>query len=142
MIYEARNSKPVHLALAAATFLLSILGLAVAGVIPTASGSYPALGWGIVIVCVAAAIYFVIMASSDTVQARIDQNGIYSRQSAKETVPWNEIESMTLLRVGIQRLARFRKRSGGQFGINATFYDKKIGALADAVRHYRPDLVG
>ena len=141
MIYEARNSKPVHLALAVATALLSILGLAVAGVIPTNSGEYPAVGWTIVIVCVLVAIYFVKVALSDTVQARIDQQGIWSRLSAKETVRWDEIESMSLLRVGIQRIANFRTRSGEKFGINATFYDKKIDALVAAVRHYRPDLI-
>ena len=141
MTYEARNSKPVHLALAVATALLSILGLAVAGVIPTPSGEYPAVGWTIVIVCVLVAIYFVKVALSDTVQARIDQQGIWSRLSAKETVRWDEIESMSLLRVGIQRLASFRTRSGEKFGINATFYDKKIDALVEAVRHYRPDLI-
>ena len=141
MIYEARNSKPVHLALAVATALLSILGLAVAGVIPTSSGEYPAVGWAIVIVCVLVAIYFVKVALSDAVQARIDQSGIWSRRSATQTVPWDQIESMTLLRVGIQRLATFRTRAGEKFGINATFYDKKIDALVDAVRHYRPDLL-
>jgi len=141
MTYEARNSKPVHLALAVATALLSILGLAVAGVIPTNSGEYPAVGWTIVIVCVLVAIYFVKVALSDTVQARIDQQGIWSRLSAKETVRWDEIESMSLLRVGIQRLANFRTRSGEKFGINATFYDKKIDALVATVRHYRPDLI-
>jgi len=141
MIYEARNSRPVHLALAVATALLSILGLAVAGVIPTNSGEYPAVGWTIVIVCVLVAIYFVKVALSDTVQARIDQQGIWSRLSAKETVRWDEIESMSLLRVGIQRLANFRTRSGEKFGINATFYDKKIDALVETVRRYRPDLI-
>ncbi len=141
MIYEARNSRPVHLALAVATALLSILGLAVAGVIPTNSGEYPAVGWTIVIVCILVAIYFVKVALSDTVQARIDQQGIWSRLSAKETVRWDEIESMSLLRVGIQRLASFRTRSGEKFGINATFYDKKIDALVATVRHYRPDLI-
>ncbi len=141
MIYEARNSKPVHLALAVATALLSILGLAVAGVIPTNSGEYPAFGWAIVIICLLAASYFVKVALSDTVQARIDQHGIWSRLSAKETVPWDDIESLSVLRAGIQRIARFGRRSGGKFGINATFYDRKIDALVAAVRHYRPELV-
>lgn len=141
MFYEARNSRPVHTALAVATALLSILGLAVAGVIPTNSGEYPAVGWGIVIVCVLVAIFFVKVALSDTVQARIDQNGICARLGAKETVPWDEIESMKLLRAGIQRIAIFRTRSGGKFGINCTFYDKGIGPLVDTVRHYRPELI-
>lgn len=139
MIYEAWNSRPVHLALAVATALLSILGLAVAGVIPTNSGEYPAVGWGIVIVCGLVAIFFVRVALSDTVQVRIDQNGICARRG--ETVPWDDIAEMSLLRVGIQRLATFKKHSGGKFGINCTFYDKRIGDLIATVRHYRPDLV-
>jgi hypothetical protein len=140
MIYEARNGKAIHLTLAVATGLLSILGLAIAGVIPTNSGSYPATGWGIVVVCVLVAIYFVYIALDDTVQARLDQHGIYARRGAKETVPWDDIAEVSLLRVGIQRLATFRRKSGGKFGINATFYDKRMGKLIAALHHYRPDL--
>lgn len=140
MSYEARNSKPVHLALAVATALLSILGLAAAGVIPTNSGTYPAVGWGIVIVCVLVAIYFVYIALSDEVVARIDQSGVYAKRGASETVPWDDITEMSLLRVGIQRIVNFRTRSGKKFGINATFLDRKIDALVATVRHYRPDL--
>ena len=41
MVYEARHSRGLNLALAGAVLALSILGFAAAGVIPTESGSNP-----------------------------------------------------------------------------------------------------
>ena len=55
MVYEARQSTRLNYALAGACLLLSILGFAAAGVIPTQSGSYPLVGWTIVAACSAAA---------------------------------------------------------------------------------------
>ena len=53
MVYEARHSPMVNYALAGACPLLSVLGFAAAGVIPTNSGSYPVVGWAIVAACFA-----------------------------------------------------------------------------------------
>ena len=47
MVYEARQSPKLNYLLAGACLLLSLLGFAAAGVIPTASGSYPLVGWTI-----------------------------------------------------------------------------------------------
>ena len=140
MTYEARHSVPIDLALAAACVLLSILGFAVAGVIPTNSGEYPAAGWGIVAACFALAAFFGLRTRNRAVQARVDAAGVYTARSG-ETVPWAAIESLTVLRVGIQRLAQFKRNDGGKtVGINTTFYDTGINALVDAVQAHRPDL--
>jgi hypothetical protein len=142
MIYEARHAKGINYALAGACLLLSLLGFAAAGVIPTESGSYPLVGWGIVAACLAAAFIFVRRAADTEVQARIDDKGVYARRAGPDPVPWNEIVGAQVIVAGIQRIARF-ERSGppaGKFGINTTFYDRGIGDLIAAVRHYRPDL--
>ncbi len=141
MTYEARHSRPLNFALAGAVLLLSILGFAVAGVIPTQSGSNPAVGWAIVVACIAAAGIFVRRAVNDDVQARVDAAGVWSRRLGPEPVPWSEIAGFHVLRAGIQRIGRFERRGGRTFGINTTFYDRGIGELVDAVRHARPDLV-
>jgi hypothetical protein len=141
MVYEARQSRGFHLGLAVACALLSILGFAVAGVIPTESGSYPAAGWGIVAACFAAAFVFVRRGLDGEPQARIDERGVWTRRTGPDPVPWSEIDRVTPMRVGIQRLATFGRRGGRSFGINATFYDRGIDDLVAAVRHYRPDLV-
>jgi hypothetical protein len=141
MTYEARHSVPIDFGLAVACALLSILGFAVAGVIPTNSGSYPAVGWGIVAACFALALFFGLRTRNREVQARVDASGVYERRSG-ETVVWDKIENLTVLRAGIQRIARFRRRDGGKtIGINTTFYDHGIGELLAAVRSHRPDLV-
>jgi hypothetical protein len=141
MVYEARHSVPIDLGLAAACGLLSVLGFAVAGVIPTQSGTYPAVGWGIVAACFALAAFFALRTRNRDVQARADAAGVYERRYG-ETVPWEAIESLTVLRAGIQRIARFKRKDGGKtLGINTTFYDHGIKDLLDAVRTHRPDLV-
>jgi len=140
MTYEARHSVPIDLGLAAACALLSILGFAVAGVIPTNSGEYPAVGWGIVAACFALAAFFALRTRNREVQARADAAGVFERRYG-ETVPWDRIESLTVLRAGIQRIARFKLRDGGKtIGINTTFYDHGIKDLVNAVRAHRPDL--
>lgn len=141
MVYEARHSTTTHYLLAGACLLLSILGFAAAGVIPTQSGSYPLVGWAIVGACFAAAFIFVRRAMDDKVQARIDADGI-TLAGKPQPVPWKEISRAHVLRAGIQRIARFERSgpSAGTFGINTTFYDHGIAELAAAVRHYRPDL--
>ncbi len=140
MTYEARHSRPLNFALAGAVLLLSILGFAVAGVIPTQSGSNPAVGWAIVVACIAAAGIFVHRALNDDVQARVDAAGVWSRRLGADPVPWSEIAGFHVLRAGIQRIARFERRGGPTFGINTTFYDRDIGELVEAVRQARPDL--
>jgi len=87
MIYEAGYARNLHLGLAAACVLLSLLGFAAAGVIPTASGSNPAIGWAIVLACFAAAFVFVRRGIDRRVQARLDGNGIWSRRNGAAAVP-------------------------------------------------------
>ena len=140
MVYEARHSTTVNYALAGACLLLSILGFAAAGVIPTNSGSNPPVGWAIVAACVVAALIFLRRAFDRGVQARIDERGIWSRRLGAEPVPWAEMESLYVLRAGIQRIARFKRRGGSDFGINTTFYDRGLADLIAAVRHHRPTL--
>ena len=142
MAYEARHSQQLHFLLAGACLLLSILGFAAAGVIPTASGSYPLVGGAIVAACFLAAFVFVRRALDREVQARLDDKGVYARRVGSEPVPWSEIAGAHVITAGIQRIARFERGgpSAGRFGINTTFYDRGIGDLRAAVRHYRPDL--
>ena len=140
MVYEARHAKGKHYALAAACLLLSILGFAAAGVIPTASGSYPLVGWAIVIACFLAAFIFVRRALDDSVQARIDDKGVYARRAGADPIPWSEITGVHVLAAGIQRIARFERSGRSTLGINTTFYDRGINDLRSAVRHHRPDL--
>ncbi|HEV2866032.1 MAG TPA: hypothetical protein VGX37_05920 [Allosphingosinicella sp.] len=144
MTYEARHSKKLHFTLAGACVLLSILGFCANGVIPTEStrvgGTYPLVGWAIVGACFAVAALFIRRALSDEVQARIDGRGVYSRRLGADPVPWANIAGFHVLAAGIQRIARFDRRDGKTFGINATFYDRGIRDLAAAVRHHRPDL--
>ena len=141
MTYEARHSKALNYGLAAAVLLLSILGFAVAGVIPTESGSYPLVGWGIVGACVAAAFIFIRRSRDSSVHIRIDERGIWTPRTGPDPIPWSEINRFYVMRAGIQRIARFGRSGGKDFGINTTFYDRGIGELVAAVRHHRPDLV-
>ena len=141
MIYEARQSRTIHFALAGAVLALSILGFAAAGVIPTGSEPNPAVGWAIVAACVAVAALFVMRGLDARVQARIDERGVYSRRNGPDPVPWNDISRLYVIRAGIQRIGRFERESGANFGINTTFYDRGIADLLAAVRHHRPDLV-
>ena len=142
MVYEARQSRKLNYLLAGACLLLSILGFAAAGVIPTQSGSYPLVGGAIIAVCFLVALVFIRRAFDDSVQARIDDKGVYARRLGSEPVPWNEISGVHVIRAGIQRIARFERNgpSTRAFGINTTFYDRGIAELLAAVRHYRPDL--
>jgi len=144
MNYEARHAKGLNFMLAGAVLLLSILGFVANGIIPSEStrtgGTYPLVGWAIVIACFAAAALFVKRALDSSVQARLDEKGVWSRRHG-EAVPWNEIQSFHVIRAGIQRVARFERSGGKNFGINTTFYDRGIGDLVAAVRHHRPDLV-
>ncbi|MDQ4088236.1 MAG: hypothetical protein M3177_09560 [Pseudomonadota bacterium] len=140
MIYEARHSPGLNWSLAAACALLSLLGFAAAGVIPTQSGSEPLVGWAIVAACFLAAAVFVKRALERSPQARVDEKGVWSRRGGADPVPWAEIERVDVIRAGIQRIARFGRAGGKEFGINTTFYDRGIADLLAAVRHHRPDL--
>lgn len=162
MVYEAHQSPRLNVLLAGACLLLSILGFAAAGVIPTQSGSYPLVGWTIVAVCFAAAFVFLRRATGGGVPARIDEKGIFVPKHSAETIPWDQIIGVLPIRAGIQRIVRFalsdperyaatgaaRRATGaldaglgfGHFGINTTFYDRGMDDLLAVVRHYRPDL--
>lgn len=140
MSYEARHAAGINYGLMAACLALSVLGFAAAGVIPTQSGSNPLVGWAIVAACFGAAVVFLLRARNREVQARVDSAGVYARRSG-ETVAWDRIESLTVLRAGIQRIARFRLRDGGRtIGINTSFYDHGLAELLESVRAHRPDL--
>lgn len=162
MVYEARPSTKANYLLAGACLLLSILGFAAAGVIPTRSGEYPLVGWTIVAACFGAAFVFLRRARDGGVQVRIDEKGIFVPKHSAEVIPWDQVTGVLLIRAGIQRIVRFalrdperyaatgavRRATGaidaglgfGHFGINTTFYDRGIDDLLATVRHYRPDL--
>ena len=114
MVYEARNRQGANYALAAAALALSLLGFVAIGIIPTEStrvgGTYPIAGWLIVIACFGAAAVFIRRSLNNTVQARADQNGVYT-QRLGETVPWANITGVLLLRAGVQRIVRFDCRA-------------------------------
>jgi hypothetical protein len=163
MVYEGRPSTRINYLLAAACALLSVLGFAAAGAIPTQSGAYPLVGWPIVAACFAAAFVFLRRAIGGGVQARIDERGIFVPKHSAETMPWDQIIGVLPIRAGIQRIVRFalrdperyaatgaiRRATGaldaglgfGHFGINTTFYDRGMDELLSVVRHYRPDLL-
>jgi len=145
MTYEARQRRGIHFALAAAVVLLSLLGFVANGVIPIEStrvgGTYPLVGWAIVAACLAAAAVFIMRALDDSVQARVDESGVYSKRLGA-IVPWSEIADWHVLAAGIQRTARFRRTDGKTIGINTTFYDRGIGDLVAAVRYHHPELLG
>jgi len=141
MVYEARHARGINWALAVSVALLSILGFAAAGVIETQSGSNPMVGWGIVGACVAAAVIFVRRALDDKVHIRIDERGVWTPRSGPDPIPWSEIDGVYVIRAGIQRIARFKRAGGKDFGINTTLYDRGVDQLVATVRHHRPDLV-
>lgn len=140
MAYEARWSRSLHLALAAATLALSALGFAAAGVFPTSSEPQPAVGWAIVAACVGAAGVFLLRAFDQAPQVRADQQGIWTRKLGTP-VAWRDISRVSAIRSGIQQIVRF-ETSGPRatFGINTTFYDRGMRQLLAAVREFRPDL--
>ena len=144
MTYEARHAKGLNYALIGGCLFISLIGFAAAGVVPTQSGTSPAVGWAIVAACFAAAFVFYRRAADGRPQARIDAEGVYSRRHGDTPVPWNRVASVHVLRAGIQRIARFELRDppAKTLGINTTFYDHGINDLLAAVRHYRPDLIG
>jgi hypothetical protein len=163
MIYEARQSPKLNYVLAGACLLLSILGFAAAGVIPTQSGANPLVGWTIVGACFAAAFVFARRAMGRKVEARIDGRGVYAPAFSPDPVPWDRIRSILPLHIGAQRIVRFELTEGapnraespvmraagaidrglgyGDFGINTTSYDRGLDELLAVVRHYRPDLL-
>lgn len=146
MVYEARHSTAINYGLAGACLLLSIIGFAAAGIIPTEStrvgGAYPLVGWAIVAACFLAAIVFIRRALDRSVQARADDKGLYARRVGPDSIPWSEISGAHVIVAGVQRIARFERSgpSARTFGINTTFYDRGIADLRAAVRHHRPDL--
>ena len=115
MTYEARHHRGINLALAAAVLLLSLLGFVANGLIPTEStrvgGTYPLVGWLIVAACVLAAAVFIKRAFDGSVQARVDERGVYAKRLGAEPVPWADISGFHVLRAGIQRIARFDRMS-------------------------------
>jgi hypothetical protein len=139
MVYEARNAKSLNYMLIGGCLFLSLIGFAAAGIIPTASGTSPLVGWAIVAACLAAAIVFFRRAADDQPQARVDAAGIWSRRFGE--IAWDRIGSFYVLRAGIQRIARFELRDPARtVGINTTFYDRGIDDLVTAVKQHRPDL--
>lgn len=142
MVYEARHAPGINYALIAGVLLVSLIGFAAAGIIPTRSGTSPLVGWAIILACLAAAYLFFRRASDRRPQARIDAAGVYSRRHGETPVPWDRIASVNVIAAGIQRIARFHLNDQGKpFGINTTFYDRGMADLLAAVRHHRPDLV-
>ena len=140
MVYEARHAKSLNYMLIGGCLLLSLIGFAAVGIIPTASGTSPLVGWTIVAACLAAAIVFFRRAADDRPQARVDAAGIWSRRLGD--IPWERIGAFYVLRAGIQRIARFELRDPAKaVGINTTFYDRGIDDLVAAVKQHRPDLV-
>jgi hypothetical protein len=162
MVYEARPAVRINYLLAGACVLLSLIGFAVAGVIPNKSGYDPLVGWTIVGACFGAAFVFLRRAFGRKVEARIDGRGVYAPRFSSEPVPWVRIRAVLPLRMGVQRIVRFEltpeapqaadnaliRAAGavdkglgfGDFGINTTYLDSGQDALLAAVRHYRPDL--
>ena len=142
MTYEARHAKGINYALIGGCLLISLVGFA-AALRPAKDGSEHLVGWIIVGACLAAAFVFVRRAADRTVQARVDEAGIYSRRYGEGPVPWSRVASLHVLRAGIQRVARLELRDppGKTLGVNTTFYDRGIDELIAAVRHHRPDLV-
>jgi len=141
MQYEARWSRPVHLGLAAASLSLSVLGFAAAGVIPTGSDAQPAVGWSIVAACVAAAGVFLMRALNRAPQVRADERGIWTRKLGDDPVPWRDISGVSTMNSGLQQIVRFqRSGSNRAFGINTTFYDRRLRHLLATIRQFRPDL--
>jgi len=122
-------------------FMLGFVAIGIACIQSTkVGGTYPLVGWAIVVACAGAAIVFVRRALARSVQARVDSTGVYSRRLGPDAVPWADISGFHVLAAGIQRIARFERRDGRTFGINTTFYDRGIAELAEAVRQARPDL--
>ena len=144
MTYEARHNRGINFGLAAAVLLVSLLGFVANGLIPTEStrvgGTYPLVGWIIVGACVAAAVVFIRRAFDNSVQARVDERGVYAKRLGADPVPWADITGILFLRAGIQRILRFNRAGAKTFGINTTFYDRGMSELLAAVRHHRPDL--
>lgn len=142
MDYEARHARGLNQVLIVACLLLSLIGFAAAGILPTGSPPEPLIGGLVIAACLGAAFIFWRRAADNEVQARVDSNGVYTRRRAAEPVPWDNIERAWPVRAGIQRIARFELRDPPrkQFGINTTFYDRGIDDLLAAVRHHRPDL--
>jgi hypothetical protein len=167
MVYEARQSVKANYILAALCLLLSLIGFTAAGIIPSAStrdhGAYPLVGWTIVAACFAAAFVFLRRVLGRSIEARIDEVGVYAPRFSPEPVPWDRIGAVLPMRVGVQRIVRFALVDGspdaastalmrgvgavdrgmgfGDFGINATYLDPGFDALVAAVRHYRPGLI-
>jgi hypothetical protein len=162
MTYEARRPARLSAVLAILCALLSTIGFAVAGVIPTGGEAYPLTGWGIVIACFAISAIFLNRAIKDPVQARADASGLWSILYSETTIPWDAIEGINLLRIKRQAILRVKLRNAtafppkpgvfnaiaaidnklayGDFGINPTYYDHGIQQLVATVQHYRPDL--
>lgn len=167
MVYEARPSATFNHALAVACLLLSLLGFAAAGVIPSEStrvgGTYPLVGWAIVAGCVLAALEFLRRATRRGLRVRLDGKGVLVPSHSPETVPWAELAGVQPLRLGVQRIVRFALRDAeryppagalrravgradsalgfGHFGANITHCRPGMAELLATVRHYRPDLV-
>ena len=140
MAYEARWSRSIHLGLAAATLALSALGFAAAGIIPSGSEPQPAVGWGIVAACLAAAAIFLMRAFNQAPQVRADREGIWTRKLGKP-IAWRDISRVSPMRSGIQQIVRFETSGArGAFGVNTTFYDRGQRQLLATIREFRPDL--
>jgi hypothetical protein len=167
MVYEARQPQKFNYIMAGLCAALSLLGFVAAGVIPTEStrdGTYPLVGCAIVIGCLAVAAIFVRRALDTTAHLRIDANGIWSRQYSDATVPWDQIVAARVHKLRNQSIVSFhlkdpeawpskkaftratgsidRAFGWGQMGINASFLTGGPRGVVNAVRHFRPDLLG
>ena len=167
MVYEAGQPQKFNYIMAGLCAALSLLGFIAAGVIPTAStrdGTYPLVGWGIVIGCFAIAFIFIRRALDTSPQLRIDSNGIWSRQYADATVPWDQILGVGIHPMRGQTVISFHLRNPeaypsksaftratgaidsafgfGQLPVNASFLTGGPQGVVNAVRHFRPDLFG
>jgi hypothetical protein len=167
MVYEARQPQRFNYIMAGLCAALSLLGFVAAGVIPTAStrdGTYPLIGWAIVIGCFGVAAIFVRRALDTRPQLRIDAGGIWSRPYSDATVPWDQILGMgihplrnqTLISFHLKKPEAYPARNAfaraagtidgafgwGQFRVNASFLTGGPQGVVNAVRHFRPDLFG
>ncbi|HVR90484.1 MAG TPA: hypothetical protein VHG29_05265 [Novosphingobium sp.] len=164
MDYEAHWSPGKNWALAASCLVLVILGLAAAGVIPTASGANPLVGWAIVGASLAAILVFARRATNGDALVRADSSGLFVRAVAPQPIPWSEVAGIRPFRAGIQRITRIELRdpaaiqgarglsstlakvdramSYGHFGVNTTFYDRGQDDLVAAIRAHAPHATG
>jgi hypothetical protein len=166
MVYEPRQPRTFNYVMAGLCLALSLLGFFATGLIPSEStrvgGTYPLVGWIIIAACFGAAWVFLRRGGGAGVLPRMDEKGISVPDYTPDTIPWDQIVGLRQIPARGQQIVRFelkdpdrftpatglrravsgldRALSYGHFGINTTFYDRRMDALLATVRHYRPDL--